>query len=154
MKTTLDDLKVILLPTDFSPVSAIAVKAAIRLAQLFRASIEVYHVNIDPSVVLPPPGDVLSFPGAFERVLADTTEKIERVVGEIREAGVTCTSASDVGRSDAAIVEQARRSGAGLIVMGSHGRHGLSHALLGSVAEKVVEHAPCPVLVVPFRPPA
>jgi nucleotide-binding universal stress UspA family protein len=153
-RMALDDLKVILVPTDFSPASAIAVRAAIRLAQLFRASIEVFHVNIDPSVVLPPPGDVLSFPEAFERVLADTAEKIERVVGEIRAAGVTCTSASDVGRSYVAIVEQARRSHAGLIVMGSHGRHGLSHALLGSVAEKVVEHAPCPVLIVPVSPPA
>ena len=151
---TLDNLKIILVPTDFSPASASAVKAAIRLAQLFRASIELFHVNIDPSVVLPPPGDVVSFPGAFERVLADTAGKLERVVGEIREAGVTCTSGSDVGRSDAAIVEQARRSGAGLIVMGSHGRRGLSHALLGSVAEKVVEHAPCPVLIVPAPPPA
>ena len=67
---------------------------------------------------------------------------------------MTCTSASDVGRSYATIVEQARRSGAGLIVMGSHGRHGLSRALLGSVAEKVVEHAPCPVLIVPVSLPA
>lgn len=151
---TLDNLKIILVPTDFSPASADAVKAAVRLAQLFHASIEVFHVNVDPSVVLPPPGDVLSFPGAFDRVLADTAEKIDRVVGAIREAGVTCTSASDIGRSYAAIVEQAKRSGAGLIVMGSHGRHGLSHALLGSVAEKVVEHAPCPVLIVPAPPPA
>jgi nucleotide-binding universal stress UspA family protein len=150
----LDDLKVILVPTDFSPASAMAVKAAIRLAQLFRASIELFHVNVDPSVVLPPPADLFSFPGVFERVLADTAEKIERVAGEIRDAGVTCTSASDVGRSYATIVEQARRSGAGLIVMGSHGRHGLSHALLGSVAEKVVQHAPCPVLIVPVSPPA
>ncbi len=151
---TLDNLKIILVPTDFSPASAVAVKAAIRVAQLFHASIEVFHVNVDPSVVLPPPGDVLSFPGAFDRVLADTAEKIDRVVGEIREAGVTCSSASDIGRSYAAIVEQAKLSGAGLIVMGSHGRHGLSHALLGSVAEKVVEHAPCPVLIVPAPPPA
>ncbi len=150
----LDDLKVILVPTDFSPASAIAQKAAIRLAQLFRASIELFHVNVDPSVVLPPPGDVVSFPGLFERVLADAAQQMERIAGEIRDAGVTCTCASDVGRSHEAIVEQARRSGAGLIVMGSHGRHGLSHALFGSVAEKVVEHAPCPVLIVPVSPPA
>src|SRR4051794_30038766 len=120
----LDDVKVILVPTDFSPASALAVKAAIRLAQLFRASIELFHVNVDTSVVLPPPADVLSFPGLFDRVLADTAEKLERLAGEVREAGVTCTSASDVGRSYETIVEQARRSGAGLIVMGSHGRHG------------------------------
>jgi nucleotide-binding universal stress UspA family protein len=149
-----DDFKLILLPTDFSESSAIALRAAVRLAQVFRATIEVFHVNIDPSLVLPPPADVLSRPAAFERVLSDTAEKLERIVDEVRKAGVACTSASELGRSHTAIVEQARRSGAGLIVMGSHGRHGLSHALLGSVAERVVEHAPCPVLVIPVAPPA
>ncbi len=150
----LDELKLILVPTDFSPASAVAVRAAVRLAQLFGAAIKVFHVNIDPSLVLPPPADAFSFPGAFERVLADTADKLERVVAEVRAVGVICTSSSDLGRSYAAIVEEARRSGAGLIVMGSHGRHGLSHALVGSVAEKVVEHAPCPVLIVPVPLPA
>jgi nucleotide-binding universal stress UspA family protein len=149
-----DDLKLIVVPTDFSESSSAAMRAAVQLAQAFHASIEVFHVNIDPSLVLPPPADVLSVPIAFERVLADTAEKLERVVGEVRQAGVVCKSASEMGRSHTTIVEQARRSGAGLIVMGSHGRHGLSHALLGSVAEKVVQHAPCAVLVVPVQPGA
>ena len=145
----LDDLKLILVPTDFSETSAVALRAAIRLAQTFHAAIEVFHVNLDPSLVLPPPADVVVRPAAFERILAETAEKLERAVAEVRRAGVTCTSTSEVGRSYSTIVEQARRSGAGLIVMGTHGRHGLSHALLGSVAERVVEHAGCPVLVVP-----
>lgn len=145
----LDDLKLILVPTDFSEASAVALRAAIRLAQTFHAPIEVFHVNLDPSLVLPPPADVVVRPAAFERILAETAEKLERAVAEVRRGGVTCTSTSEVGRSYSTIVEQARRSGAGLIVMGTHGRHGLSHALLGSVAERVVEHAGCPVLVVP-----
>ena len=73
---------------------------------------------------------------------------------ETRTTGVPCTSTEEVGRSHTAIVERARAAGAGLIVMGSHGRRGLSHLLLGSVAEKVVEHAGCPVLVVPAPSPA
>lgn len=93
--------------------------------------------------------DVVSRPVAFERVLAGTADKLERVADEVRRAGVTCTSASEFGRSSLSIIEQARRSGAGLIVMGTHGRRGLAHALVGSVAEKVVEHGKCPVLVVP-----
>jgi nucleotide-binding universal stress UspA family protein len=146
---TLDDLKLILVPTDFSEASTAALRAAIRLAQAFHASIEVFHVDPDPALLLPPPLDVVSRPAAFERVLVETAEKLERVVAEVREAGVRCTSASELGRSDTSIIEQARRTGAGLIVMGTHGRHGLSHALIGSVAEKVVEHGACPVLVVP-----
>ena len=88
-------------------------------------------------------------PRHFERVLASAAERLERSVAEVRQAGVACASAEELGRSHTAIVERARITGAGLIVMGSHGRHGLSHALLGSVAEKVVQHSPCAVLVVP-----
>jgi len=145
----LDDLKLILVPTDFSETSAAAVRAAIRMAQAFHAAIEVFHVDPDPALLLPPPVDVVSRPLAFERVLTETTEKLERVVSQVRQAGVPCTSVSEFGRSSSSIVEQARRSGAGLIVMGTHGRHGLAHALIGSVAEKVVEHGKRPVLVVP-----
>lgn len=145
----LDDLKLILVPTDFSEASGAALRAAIRLAQAFHAAIEVLHVDLEPSLVLPPPADVVVRPGAFGRVLAETAEGLEQVVAEVRRAGVSCTSSSEVGRSYSTIVERARRSQAGLIVMGTHGRRGFSHALLGSVAEKVVEHAGRPVLVVP-----
>lgn len=150
----LDNLKLIVVPTDFSEPSAIALRAAVRLAQVFGAPIEVLHIDINPSLVLPPPIDLLSVSFVFESVVPGTAERLERIVAEARQAGVVCTSASEVGRSYAAIVEHARRTGAGLIVIGSHGRHGLSHLLLGSVAEKVVEHAPCAVLVVPISPDA
>ena len=144
-----DDLKLILVPTDFSQSSALALRAAVRLAQTFHSAIEVFHVDVDPSLVLPPPLDVVSMPQAFGRVLDETAERLDRVVAEVRAAGVSCSSAEEVGRSHAAIVERARLGAAGLIVMGSHGRNVVSHALLGSVAEKVVQHAPCAVLVIP-----
>ena len=149
-----DDLKLIVVPTDFSESSAIALRAAVQLARTFRVPIEVLHVDIDSSLLLPPPADVISVPALFERIQADSAQRLEKVVAEARQAGVVCTSASEYGRSHSAIVEHARRRGAGLVVMGSHGRHGLGHALLGSVAEKVVEHAPCAVLVVPAPPQA
>ena len=145
----LDALKLILVPTDFSEVSAAALQVAVRLAQTFHSAIEVFHVDIDPTLVLPPPLGAISMPVLFERVLAGTDERLERLVAEVRKFGVACSSAEELGRSHTAIVERAHLVGAGLIVMGSHGRHGLSHALLGSVAEKVVEHASCAVLVVP-----
>jgi universal stress protein A len=144
-----DNLKLILVPTDFSESSETALRTAIRLAQTFHAAIEVFHVEIDPSLVLPPPADTITIPLLFEKVLAHTAERLEQIVAEVRKAGVTCTSAAELGKSHTAIVERARLAKADLIVLGSHGRHGLSHALLGSVAEKVVQHAPCAVLVVP-----
>jgi hypothetical protein len=87
----LDKLKLILVPTDFSEPSAIALRAAVRLAQAFGASIEVLHVDINPSLVLPPPIDLVSLPLVFERVAAGTTERLERIVGEVRQAGVVCS---------------------------------------------------------------
>ena len=148
----LDALKLILVPTDFSEVSAAALRVAVRLAQTFHAAIEVFHVDIDPTLVSLPPVGAISMSVLFERVLAGTAERLERVVVEVRRSGVACSCADEIGRSHTAIVERAKLAGAGLVVMGSHGRHGLSHALLGSVAEKVVEHASCAVLVVPVSP--
>jgi universal stress protein A len=69
----------------------------------------------------------------------------------VRAAGVSCESATLVGRADQEIVERARATSADLIVMGTHGRSGLTHAILGSNAARVVQHAPCPVLIVPKR---
>jgi nucleotide-binding universal stress UspA family protein len=149
MDMDFDKLNRILVATDFSEASQAGLRAAIRLAKTFPTPIEVFHVDIDPSLVLPPPADLLSTPLVFERVVAGAAEQLEQVVDEVRRAGVECTGASELGRTHTTIVEHARRIGAGLIVMGTAGRHGLSHALLGSVAEKVVQHAPCPVLVVP-----
>jgi universal stress protein A len=145
-----DDLKLILVPTDLSESADTALRAAVRLAQTFHAAIEVFHVEIDPTLLLPPPVDAISIPLLFDKVLANTAERLERLVAEVRKAGVTCTSAAEFGKSHAAIVERARLAGAGLIVLGSHGKQGLSHLLLGSVAEKVVQHAPCAVLVIPL----
>ena len=147
-----DELKLILVPTDFSEASSVALNAAVTLAQTFHAALEIFHVDLDPTLVVPPPGDVVAMPMAMAKMLGHTAEQLDRAVAEVRGRNIACTSASESGRTHAAIVDHAVRIGAGLIVMGSHGRHGLGHFLLGSVAEKVVENAPCAVLVVPVAP--
>ena len=149
-----DNLNVILVPTDFSAASSLALRAAIRLAQTFKTSVSVLHVNIDPTIALPPPGDFIVAPIDVSEIVAAGAERLERAAAEVRAAGIACTAATQVGRTHVEIVDHARAVGAGMIVMGTHGRHGLGHALLGSVAEKVVQHAPCPVLVVPSPAPA
>jgi universal stress protein A len=143
------DTKLILVPTDFGPTSDRALDVAIEIGALMRAALEILHVNSEAIWVVPPPGDVMIAPDTTVDVLADAALQLEAVVARVRARGLECSGASETGRTDAEIVDYARKRGAGMIVVGSHGRHGLSHALMGSVAEKVVRHAPCPVLVVP-----
>jgi len=148
----LADLKLILVPTDYSDASTVALDAAMELARIFHATIELLHVDLDLALVMPPPGDVVALPMAMQGLRTDAAEKLDRTVAEVREQNIQCTGASESGRTYTAIVDHAARIGAGLIVMGSHGRHGLGHLLLGSVVEKVVQNAPCPVLVIPGTP--
>jgi nucleotide-binding universal stress UspA family protein len=143
------DMKLILVPTDFGPTSDRALEVAIDLGRLTKAALEILHVSSEAIWVLPPPGDVITGPVDPAEIATEAAVQLEHVVARVKAAGLPCTGISETGRTDAEIVEYARKRGAGMIVVGSHGRHGLSHALMGSVAEKVVRHAPCPVLVVP-----
>jgi len=143
------EIKLILAPTDFSPTSDRALDVAIDIARLTGASIEVLHVNLEAMWVLPPPGDVVASPVDMTEVLANSSMQLDAAVNRVRAAGIHCTGVAESGRTDAEIVDYARKREAGLIVVGSHGRHGIGHVLIGSVAEKVVRHAPCPILVVP-----
>jgi len=145
----INEIRLILVATDFSAVSERALDVAMDLARLIGAAIEVLHVNLEAMWVLPPPGDVVAAPVDLTEVLASSAIQLDATVARVRAAGIPCTGVSQTGRTDAEIVEYARTQSAGLIVVGSHGRHGLGHALIGSVAEKVVRHAPCPILVVP-----
>ena len=71
----------------------------------------------------------------------------------VENAGILVAGETITGRAAPEIVAYAKKTGADLIVMGTHGRSGFQHALLGSVAERVVHHSPCPVLVVPAPRP-
>jgi nucleotide-binding universal stress UspA family protein len=86
--------------------------------------------------------------------LADQAEKhLEEWRGEaVRLAGPGVRTQKAIGEPAAEIVSFARSAGVDLVVVGTHGRTGLEHALMGSVAERVVRRAHCPVLTV--RPPA
>jgi nucleotide-binding universal stress UspA family protein len=121
----------ILVPTDFSPLSTLALDHAIALASLCRASIHLFHVR---SLAR---HDV----GSEEGRLAALASRCQR------EAIVVTTQVC-VGEPAAAIVQAATDRAVDLIVLGTHCRHGLAHLILGSVAEAVVRTAPCPVLSV------
>ena len=144
-------LKRILVPTDFSDPSAEALATAMTLAQASGAVVDLVHVAVEASFALPPPIDVATIPIDMTTVMARVTDGLRAEEERVREAGLRCETAMLVGRPDAEIVARATATHAELIVMGTHGRSGLAHALLGSVAERVVQHAPCPVLIMPKR---
>ncbi len=147
----MDAPKKILVGTDFSAISDDALRTASLYARTFGSRVLVAHV-FDPTPNVPPM--VWSRPDLLER---SVRVEIETAIRETLN-GKTATLLRDVpdvelnvyqhpspGR---ALCELAEDEGADLLILGSHGRSGLSRAFLGSVAERVVRHAPCPVLVV------
>ncbi|HVV49493.1 MAG TPA: universal stress protein [Polyangia bacterium] len=144
-------LKRILVPTDFSDPSQEALDTAAAFARKFGATLDLVHVAVEAVYPVPPPIDVATLPIDIGPALDRSAAELAAAEARLRAAGVACESATLIGRPDQEIVTRARTTGAGLIVMGTHGRSGLAHALLGSNAERVVQHAPCPVLIVPKR---
>lgn len=146
-------VKKILVPVDFSDGARAALDLAAGLATAFSAAIELYHVWQPPPLV-PVPLVVVSpeqgRPLTLEQLArTEAGTQMKDLVEHLRGRGVaTVTSRVGVGDPAHEILDLARVGGFDLIVMGTHGRHGIAHALLGSVAEKVVRRATCPVLTV------
>lgn len=143
------DLNRILLPTDFSNYSHVAVGYACALAEKFGAELHLLHVVQDVIALVPEPG--LAFPVTGIDPLemqAAAEEGLTRVIEPENTAGLNVVRAVRQGPPFLEIIRYARENDIGLIVMGTHGRSGLAHALMGSVAEKVVRKSPCPVLTV------
>lgn len=147
---TMIQLKHILHPTDFSEPAESAMNYALALCERFDA--ELHALYVLPSTIAVP----LS-PGSFAPpALAEAQQQHRREAAELLAALVPSNweeqhSVHHVTREGApflSIIEYAREADIDLIVLGTHGRSGLSHMLLGSVAEKVVRKAPCPVLTV------
>lgn len=85
---------------------------------------------------------------ALEEVRREVSHELEGFSAAHREAGIDVEWAVRTGHPDREIIAAAKEVGADLIVLGSHGRTGVEHVILGSVAEKVLRKAHCPVLVV------
>jgi len=138
----------ILVATDFSEASGAALAFAKTLASRFGASLHLLHVLEDPyvtgafapEVYAPPP------PGLRESWLRSAEGTIAMLVTEADRAAFDITTDVVFGPIAHTIVERASQIGADLIVMGTHGRGGVAHLLMGSVAERVVRTAGCPVL--------
>jgi nucleotide-binding universal stress UspA family protein len=140
------NIKSILIPTDFSVESEKALAYAIPLARLCAARISLLHV-IEPIAT---PDFLNAFPIAMENdvVMKKSKQHLQQVAAALNVEPLVEKYLVRNGRSFHEIVSAARSLKSDLIVISTHGRTGLSRALLGSTTERVVQHAPCPVLVV------
>jgi nucleotide-binding universal stress UspA family protein len=139
-------LRTIVVPTDFSKSAERALGLARDLAQDAGPA----HLILTHAVFVPIEIEALGvdlqagLSGIEERVVED----LERILVELQDAGISAEYLSVRGSPERIILEVASSKNADLIVMGTHGRTGLAHVVLGSVAERVVREAPCPVLTV------
>src|SRR5215813_13530327 len=134
----------ILCPIDFSDASKGALRYAIDLAGKFGASLTLLHVYQVPGYAFPEVM-VVAGPATLNELVAEVEAAMREWKAEAEQMGATqVTTATAMGGTCPEIVKAAE--GYDLIVMGTHGRKGIRHALLGSVAEKVVRTAKCAVL--------
>ncbi len=141
-------IKKLLVPTDFSDLSAEAIRYAMSLTEMYGAELVLMHIVDDAPVLALHTMELTS-----EYVMDDTTKAAERHLDEFIRAhdvrnhyGLTLVVRR--GNPFDEITRYAHEEAIDLVVMATHGRTGLAHVLLGSVAEKVVQHADVPVLIV------
>lgn len=142
------EIKTILVPTDFSDYAEHAYKWALGLAADCKAKVILFHAS--------PTMSHLAFPEAVyypdlsrleSELIADAEKRVMEFMAKKGTSTVPVETRVALGEAVWEICRSADREHADLIIMGSHGRTGLSHVVLGSVAERVVRHAHCPVLV-------
>jgi nucleotide-binding universal stress UspA family protein len=141
-------IRKILAPTDMSELSCVGVRYALEMARELSAEVTIYYVvpmGEDWFAGYEKHGPVRNLlaneEATLDKLLVDKFAE-DMKLAEVRQK-------VEFGAPHTSIVEMAEREGADLIVMSTHGRTGLSHMLLGSVTERVVARAPCPVLAIP-----
>lgn len=142
--------KTILVAIDGSELSELAQNHGLALAKAFGSHVIVVHVTppwsslvVGDAVVMYPPAD-------YEQTMEKSAQKLlDKSAEAFKAAGVPVQTIHNTDpQAHKAIVDTAKNAGCDLIVMGSHGRHGLAGLMLGSVATKTVTHAHVPVLIV------
>jgi nucleotide-binding universal stress UspA family protein len=143
-------IKKVLAPTDFSESSEHALNYALTLASLAQAELQLLHV-VEP-IAYPLSGElfgpVLNEVELTMKMEATFRKELDERVASLKKEYPKLTGRQVTGNPFLEIVRAAREGGFDMIVMGTHGRTGLAHVLIGSVAEKVVREGPCPVLTI------
>jgi nucleotide-binding universal stress UspA family protein len=138
----------ILVPIDFSEHSRKALQYAIPFAEQFKASIDLLYV-VEPTIY---PADFsfgqVGFPNVEDELRQRGAEELKSLIAKEIGKRVPAKQVIRTGKAFYEIREYAREESVDLIIIATHGHSGVEHVLFGSTAEKVVRHAPCPVLVV------
>ncbi|MBI4380153.1 MAG: universal stress protein [candidate division NC10 bacterium] len=140
------EMKRILFPTDFSENSEYAFLYALAFARDFGSELYLLHV-----VYFPPQMPEFDIGRVLDGLVKRAERNLKKLMQKTAETQVSFHPEVRVGAEYQEITKLAEKEKIDLIVMGTHGRTGLAHAFLGSVAERVVRYAPCPVLTV--KPP-
>jgi nucleotide-binding universal stress UspA family protein len=142
-------LKTVLVATDFSEPSEVAVRYGRALADAFHASLHILHVVPD-SMALPwaTMADGLAMADVQRQWEREANERLQRMLPESEREALHATLVTRAGDPVRQITSYALETSADLVVLGTHGRGPVAHMLMGSVAERVVRTAPCPVLTV------
>jgi nucleotide-binding universal stress UspA family protein len=142
-------LKRVLVPVDFSACSRAALDHAYLLAEQFGGTLDVVNVWRPPRYIGPDEAFGEPRKTLWEYARADASKEMEQFLAEFQKRGrVRINSRLEQGNPYETILNIANAGNFDIIVMGTHGRTGLPHILLGSVAERVVRHSRCPVLTV------
>ena len=146
--------KKVLCPIDFSEPARAALAAAVEVCRQFDADLTLFHSYQLPGYTLPE-GSVVASP----KMLQDLADQAEAHLAEWRKlaqdmGAPRVETLKGIGDPALEVVELAREGQYDLIVLGTHGRTGFRHAILGSIAERVVRHARCPTLTIHPEPHA
>jgi len=139
--------KTILMATDFGPESHVALRSCASLARQLGASLHLLHVAKDPMVSLTAPElYAIDWSQLRDDVVKHARASLSALAASLPDVLISTEVA--VGSPAETITQRAADLGADLIVVGTHGRGGVSHLLIGSVAERVIRLASCPVMTV------
>jgi nucleotide-binding universal stress UspA family protein len=146
-------IKRVLVPVDFSEPSLRALDYAVEFSRRRHAQLVLLHV-VEP-VYYPAAADMygvgFDLGNVYGEIERAARAQLSQLAAKLRARRVAVRPLLSLGTAHQAILESAKKLKADLIIMSTHGRTGLSHVLLGSVADKVVRSAPCPVVTVPGR---
>jgi universal stress protein A len=143
-------IKRVLVPVDFSGDSLNALAYARDLVKPFNAEVVLVHV-VEPIYYAAPADMYMTSPNLASIIDEQqrlAAQQLERIAGNLEKKGHRVRTVLKTGSPAQVIIDTAQRTGTDLIVMATHGHTGLAHLFMGSVAEKVVRAAACPVLTV------
>jgi len=144
------NIRRILAPTDFSEISDRGVRYAADFARSLGAELILFHA-VEPILMAADLLGTVAVAQALDQMERAVRDNLSRSVGRLKKRGIRCRAVLANGNAAASIVDAAAKARADLVVMSTHGRSGVSHLFLGSVAERVVRIAGCPVLTMPSR---